>query len=122
MKPWHNKSTAPTAICACRLTVAVHFENWRCLSFFVRQLYSLMSFRINSETAAQLVSLAGAVPANLEDVLRELGAGDHRFSGTSFGRGECDLQSFLQECRDSESGRNIPADKVPQSTYCLVIN
>ena len=66
------------------------------------------------------MSLAEAVPANLEDVLRELGAGDNRFSGTSFGRGECDLQTFLQECRDSENGRNIPAGKVPQSTYWLV--
>lgn len=69
---------------------------------------------------ARLVSCTDKVPENLEDLLRELGAGDNRFSGTSFGRGECDLSTFLQECRDGENGRNIPADKVPQSTYWLV--
>jgi predicted acetyltransferase len=71
-------------------------------------------------TVARLMSFEETVPENLEDVLRELGAGDARFRGTSFGRGECDLQTFLQECRDSENGRKIPADKVPQSTYWLV--
>jgi predicted acetyltransferase len=71
-------------------------------------------------TVARLISSAKAVPENLEEVLRELGAGDSRFKGTSFGRGECDLETSLQECRDSENGRNIPADKVPQSTYWLV--
>ena len=69
---------------------------------------------------ARLMGSAEAVPENLEDVLNELGAGDFRFRGTSFGRGECDLQTFLQECRDSENGLNIPADKVPQNTYWLV--
>ena len=79
-----------------------------------------MSFHTGSENAARLSSFAEAVPANLADILRELGPGDNRFSGTSFGRGECDLQTFLQECRESENGSNIPADKVPQSTYWLV--
>lgn len=71
-------------------------------------------------TAARLMNSAEAVPENLEAVLRELGAGDSSFKGTSFGRGECDLQTFLQECRDSERGCNLPADCVPQSTYWLV--
>ena len=71
-------------------------------------------------TAMRLASATEAIPENLEDVLRELGAGDSRFKGTSFGRGECNLQTFLQECRDSEAGRNIPAGLVPQSTYWLV--
>jgi len=79
-----------------------------------------MSFRTDSGTVTRLMSFAEGVPANLEAVLRELGAGDNRFGGTSFGRGERDLPTFLQECRDSEDGRNIPADKVPQSTYWLV--
>lgn len=79
-----------------------------------------MSFRPNTGTVARLMSFAEATPTDLEDVLRELGAGDNRFRGTSYGRSECDLQTFLQECRDSENGCNIPADKVPQSTYWLV--
>jgi predicted acetyltransferase len=79
-----------------------------------------MSFRTESETVARLKSFAEAMPANLEEVLMELGAGDNRFSGTSFGRGECDLQTFLQQCRDTEVGRTLPANKVPQSTYWLV--
>src|SRR4051812_7830838 len=81
-----------------------------------------MSFRTESETVAWLKSFAEAMPANLEEVLKELGAGDNRFSGTSFGWGECDLQTFLQQCRDTEAGRNLPANKVPQSTYWLVSN
>ena len=81
-----------------------------------------MTFRSDFGTVARLMSFAEAVPANLEDVLKELGDGDHRFGGTSFGRGECDLQTFLQECRDSETGHNIPANKVQQSTYWLVSN
>lgn len=68
----------------------------------------------------RLVGCAEAAPENLAELLRELGAGDYRFKGTSFGQGECDLQTYLQECRDSENGRNIPPDKVPQSTYWLV--
>ena len=72
------------------------------------------------EPVAQLVSCWEASPENLENLLRELGPGDNRFRGTSFGRGECDLPTFLQECRDSENGQNIPSGKVPQSTYWLV--
>jgi predicted acetyltransferase len=78
-----------------------------------------METKSPNEPVARLVGCTETVPENLEDLLRELGPGDHRFSGTSFGRAECDLQAFLQECRDSESGRNIPTDKVPQSTYWL---
>jgi predicted acetyltransferase len=73
-----------------------------------------------TEIIARLMNSTETPPENLVEVLKELGAGDCRFSGTSFGRGECDLQTFLQECRDSELGRNIPPDKVPQSTYWLV--
>ncbi len=69
---------------------------------------------------ARLVSFAEEAPANLAEVLLELGAGDNRFRGTSFGRGECDLQTFLHECRDIESGVDLPSDKVPQTTYWLV--
>ena len=71
-------------------------------------------------TVARLMSSAEAGPANLAEVLRELGAGDFRFSGTSFGRGECDLPTFLQECWDNEYGRSIRPDKVPHSSYWLV--
>jgi predicted acetyltransferase len=74
----------------------------------------------NAPAIARLLNSSEAPPANLAEVLKELGAGDSRFNGTSFGRGECDLQSFLRECCDSEAGRNLPPDKVPQSTYWLV--
>lgn len=70
--------------------------------------------------ATRLVSLAELASADLEAVLKELGAGDARFRGTSFGRGENDLQTFLQQCRDEEAGQKLPADKVPQSTFGLL--
>lgn len=74
----------------------------------------------SNEPAARLISCSKTPPQNLEELLKELGAGDHRFRGSSFGRGECSLATFLQECRDSEIGLNLPPDKVPQSTYWLV--
>jgi len=70
--------------------------------------------------ATRLVGLAEPAPIDLEVVLRELGAGDSFFRGTTFGRGECDLPTFLQQCRDEEEGKNLPADKVPQSTFWVV--
>ena len=70
--------------------------------------------------AGRLVASSDRVPPGLEDVLKELGAGDARFKGTSFGRGECDLQRFLRECGDTEAGRNLPPNRVPQSTCWLV--
>jgi predicted acetyltransferase len=70
--------------------------------------------------AARLLSAFEEIPADLEEVLRELGAGDSRFGGTSFGRGETDLKTFLQQCRDAESLDKVPADLVPQSTFWLV--
>jgi predicted acetyltransferase len=70
-------------------------------------------------TVARLISSTEPAPENLPVVLKELGKGDHRFSGTSFGRGECDLPTFLQECRDHETGLKIPAGKVQQSIYWL---
>lgn len=79
-----------------------------------------MSFETDSSDLLRLMSFAEGAPSNLEAVLRELGAGDNRFRGTSFGRGECDLDAFLKECGDAEAGRNLPADKVPQTTYWLV--
>ena len=50
-----------------------------------------MSFPTNSGTVTLLMNITEQVPANLEDVLRELGSGDNRFRGTSYGRGECDV-------------------------------
>ena len=74
----------------------------------------------NEDRAIRLVSAHEPTPADLAVVLKELGAGDSRFKGTTFGRGECDLQTFLQECRDAEDDGKISADKVPQSTFWLV--
>ncbi|HEY4414080.1 MAG TPA: GNAT family N-acetyltransferase [Verrucomicrobiae bacterium] len=70
--------------------------------------------------SARLVSVAEPLPTNLEVVLKELGAGDSFFWGTAYGRGECDLPTFLQVCRDEEAGRNLPVEKVPQSTFWMV--
>ena len=78
-----------------------------------------MSFQATSAPVLRLIGFDTSLPTNLGNVLSELGAGDNRFGGTSFGRGECDLPTFLQECRDTKNGLNLPADKVPQSTYCL---
>ena len=58
-------------------------------------------------------------PLELEDVLKELGAGNSRFKGTSFGRGECDLETFLRECRDADDPAKLSADRVRQTTFWL---
>lgn len=79
-----------------------------------------MSFHAASAPVLQLLGFDTPLPTNLGNVLSDLGAGDNRFGGTSFGRSECDLPTFLQECRNTRNGLNLPADKVPQSTYCLV--
>ncbi len=68
----------------------------------------------------RLASSAEPTPADLEGMLKELGAGNRRFLGTTFGRGECDLTTFLQECRDGEDEKKIPANKVPQSIFWVV--
>lgn len=81
---------------------------------------SSLNIGISSDAPLRLVSTGEIAPNNLAEVLRELGAGDHRFMGTSFGRGECDLATFLQECRDSAEGRNLPAGWVPQTMCWLV--
>jgi hypothetical protein len=66
------------------------------------------------KSEARPVSLSEELPVGLEEALRELGAGDSRFGGTSFGRGECDLPAFLQEYREQEDPQKVPADKSPQ--------
>ena len=68
----------------------------------------------------RLVSPREPAPADLAEVLLELGAGDSRFRGTSFGQGCCTLENFLQECHDGEDPAKIPADHVPQSSYWAV--
>ena len=60
----------------------------------------------------RLLNSGDAAPQDLELVLRELGAGDNRFNGTSFGRGECSLADFLRECKEREDERTISADVV----------
>ena len=68
----------------------------------------------------RLVNSSAPMPGDLETVLREIGKGDSRFGGTSFGRGQCSMETFLKECREREEGRKMPAGSVPQSTYWLV--
>lgn len=67
----------------------------------------------------RLLNATGPAPEDLDAMLRELGAGDHRFRGTPFGRGECSLEVYLQSFRDSEDASKVPAGMVPQSTFWL---
>lgn len=66
------------------------------------------------------IGTSEAPPVGLEELLNDLGAGDSRFSGTSFGRGERDLRTYLQECIDVEKGINIPEGLAQQSTFWLI--
>lgn len=79
-----------------------------------------MLSRSPSEKGVRLVNSTESVPANLEEVLKELGAGDHRFRGPSFGQGDADFKTYLQECRDVEAGHELPEGWVPQTTAWLV--
>jgi len=53
-------------------------------------------------------------------MLRELGAGDGGFGGTSFGRGEADLAEFLRACADGEDAAKVAPGFVPQTIYWMV--
>jgi len=64
-----------------------------------------------SASAVRLVSAAESLPKELEAVLLELGAGDSRFNGPSFGRGDCDLPAFfatVPRCRRCREGSGPP--------------
>ncbi|MBA4148168.1 MAG: GNAT family N-acetyltransferase [Verrucomicrobia bacterium] len=74
----------------------------------------------NDSTFLRLASWAeGALP-DLDAVLKELGHGDSRCFGTTFGRGECTLEVFLRQCRDAEDPARIAAEFVPQTSYWIV--
>jgi predicted acetyltransferase len=79
-----------------------------------------MNNQVSDSLIYAAMTLPEDAPEDLELVLQELGAGDNRFGGTSYGRGECDLRTFLLECRNAENPAKIPASLVPQSTYWLV--
>lgn len=68
----------------------------------------------------RLLSASEEIPDGLMETLNELGAGDSRFKGTSFGRGECSLDAFLQECCDAANPGKLSSDRVPQTTFWLV--
>jgi predicted acetyltransferase len=68
----------------------------------------------------RLVSPSEPAPADLAEVLLELGVGDSRFRGTSFGQGRGTLENFLQECRDGEDPAKVPPEFVPQSIYWVI--
>lgn len=72
-----------------------------------------------AEVQLRLLDLEEALRAEAESVLRELGAGDRRFSGTTFGRGECSFETFLQQCRDREKLETAPAGQMPQIVHWL---
>ena len=74
----------------------------------------------NEANAVRLLSSNEPPLADLAVFLKELGAGDVRFRGTTFGSREGDLETFLQECRDAEDAGEIPASKAPQRTLRLV--
>jgi predicted acetyltransferase len=59
-------------------------------------------------------------PPGLRELLLELGDGEAGFSGTSFGRGEVDLQTFLRECCDGEDPTRLKAGLVPQIVYWMI--
>src|SRR5688500_15585019 len=59
-------------------------------------------------------------PPGLEEMLRELGAGDRGFGGTSFGRGEADLPGFLRACADGEDPAKVTPGFVPQTVYWMI--
>jgi predicted acetyltransferase len=56
----------------------------------------------------------------LREFLLELGNGEGGFSGTAFGRGECNLESFLRACLDSEDPAKVGPGLVPQTYYWMI--
>jgi len=59
-------------------------------------------------------------PAGLGEFLHELDAGETGFGGTSFGRGEVDLGTFLRSCRDGEDPAKVSLGFVPQTVYWMI--
>jgi predicted acetyltransferase len=59
-------------------------------------------------------------PPGLREFLVALGDGEGGFGGTSFGRGEGDLDAFLRACVDGEDSTRIAPGLVPQTTYWII--
>jgi predicted acetyltransferase len=59
-------------------------------------------------------------PPGLREMLLELGDGESGFSGTSFGRGEADLETFLRECCEGEDAGKVKPGLVPQVVYWII--
>ena len=67
-----------------------------------------------------LEKATACVPPGLPELLRELGAGESGFGGTSFGRGDATLEDFLQSCRDGEDPAKIAPEFVPQTIFWII--
>ena len=59
-------------------------------------------------------------PPGLGEFLKELGAGDRGFGGTSFGRGEADLDTCLESLRDAADPARVAPGMVPQTVYWVI--
>lgn len=59
-------------------------------------------------------------PAGLESLLRELGAGEAGFGGTTFGRGEATLAEFLADCVAGTDAANLSPGRVPQTIFWII--
>jgi predicted acetyltransferase len=59
-------------------------------------------------------------PAGLGEFLNVLGEGEGGFGGTSFGRGEADLATFLRSCADGEDPTKVGPHFVPQTIFWMI--
>jgi predicted acetyltransferase len=71
-------------------------------------------------TGMRLERVSDCPPAGLAEFLKQLGGGEGGFGGTSFGRGEADLDAFLRWCLDGEDPAKVPAGFVPQTVFWLI--
>lgn len=68
----------------------------------------------------RLVEASAVPPTGVEELLTVLGAGDERFAGTSFGRGESTLADFLRSCIEGQDRTRIAPGLVPQTVYWMI--
>lgn len=72
------------------------------------------------EIAVRLEAASLTPPAQLREMLTELGTGENGFSGTPFFRGEITLAEYLQSCCDGPDPAKVKPGRVPQTTYWLL--
>ena len=67
-----------------------------------------------------LEAFSNSAPAGASELLLELGAGEAGFGGTEFGRGEMSLAAYLQHTSGEINATNLPAGRVPQTTFWIL--